>query len=295
MIYWLYRTLAYLPLGVLYPIATVSAWLLHSVFRYRYTIVLGNIERSFPEHSALEHRQMVRRFYESFADTTVEIIAGYQLPQASLNERVKINNPELLEKLSDNYQKSVIVMTLHQGNWEWMLYAANARYPMPSAAVYKRLHDRGANRFSIESRSRFGAAPIEMRDAARDIIKYRRTPRMIFMVADQSPGNRERIHWTTFLNQQTAFFAGAAALARATGFPVAFAECHRLKRGHYAIQVEEITRDPKSLTESDIIERYARLAERAIQRAPTEWLWSNRRWKQRKAQPETDASRPSSD
>ena len=288
MTYWLYRGLARLPLGVLYPIASLGAWLLYYVFRYRRKVVLRNIECSFPALSTFQQQQMARRFYDHFADTTLEIIAGYHLAEAALVQRSVISNPELLDDISENHQRSVIVMTLHQGNWEWMLYAGNHRYPQASAAVYKRLHDAGADRFSIESRSRFGASPIEMRAAARDIIKHRRTPRLIYMVADQSPGRRERVHWTTFLNQRTAFFSGAASLARATGFPVAFASAHRTARGHYAIHLEAITLDPKSLSEGEIIERYARLAEHAIRRSPAEWLWSNRRWKSHADQPEAE-------
>ena len=41
----------------------------------------------------------------------------------------------------------------------------------------------------------------------------------------------------------------------------------------------EITRDPASVEESWIIERYAELTEEAIRSHPEDWLWSNRRWK----------------
>ena len=284
MSYWFYKGLARLPLSSLYALSSAAAWLIAHVFRYRLDVVQSNLARAFPDLPEQTRAALALSFYRHFTDTTVEIIAGHKLPMATLRERMVIANPELLDDMSNHYQQSVIVMTLHQGNWEWMLYAANDRFPMASAAVYKRLHNAGADRFSLESRRRFGAAPIEMRSAARDIVKQRRTPRLIFMVADQSPGKRERVHWTPFLNQPTAFFSGAAALARLTGFPVAFASCERTARGYYRIQLEEITRDPKSLSEEDIIERYARLAEAAIQRSPAAWLWSNRRWKHPPAQ-----------
>lgn len=279
MTYWLYRALATLPLPVLYRLASVAAWLLRHIFRYRRKVVAANIKRAFPELDAHSRNKIVNDFYHNFVDTTLEIVAGYNMPMAELRKRMIIRNPEVLEHVSHAYQRSVIVMTLHQGNWEWMLYAANGSYPIDSAAVYKQLHDPGADRFSQESRSRFGTEPIEMREAGRNVIKHRRHPRFIFMVADQSPGKRERVHWTEFLNQPTAFFSGAAALARATGFPVVFASGQRRLRGHYEIELTLITDEPKAMEESAIIERYARLAEKAIRESPAEWLWSNRRWK----------------
>lgn len=279
MTYWFYRFLAALPLPALYGLASLAAWFLRRVIGYRRNVVAANIERAFPDLDATGREQMLIDFYRHFVDTTLEIIAGYAMPMAALRERMVINNPEILDEASNGYRQSVIVMTLHQGNWEWMLYAANDRYPIDSAAVYKRLHDTGADRFSRESRSRFGTEPIEMREAGRNVIKHRRRPRLIFMVADQSPGRRERVHWTEFLNQRTAFFSGAAALARATGFPVVFAAGQRHSRGYYRIQLTLITNNPKTMEESAIIERYARLAEQAIKQSPAEWLWSNRRWK----------------
>jgi len=279
MSYWLYRTLALLPLSALYRVSSALAWLLGNLFRYRRRVIEDNLSRAFPNRSSADRSDMRRKFYSHLTDTTLEIIAGYRLPHSAFGDRVAIDNPEVLTRLSDHYQRSVIVLTIHQGNWEWMLQRAMLEFPIAQAAVYKRLHSPGADRFSYENRSRFGAEPIEMRDTSRNLIRHRRTPRLIFMVADQSPGKRERVVWTDFLNQPTAFFSGAAALARATGFPVAFAGCQRTSRGHYRIHLEEITASPADMSEDEIIGRYAHLAEQAIQRAPEEWLWSNRRWK----------------
>ena len=155
-----------------------------------------------------------------------------------------IRNPELLEDLSQQGQQSVLVMLAHQGNWEWMLHRAAAQYDMPMAFVYKRLHSAAADEFSLRARGRFGASAIEMRETARNFIRHRRTPRLIYMLADQSPGARERVYVTHFLNRQTAFFSGAATLAKATGFPVAYARCRRLRRGYFDIELIEICRDP---------------------------------------------------
>ena len=279
MVYRFYHLLARCPLGLLYLFADTAALLLEKVFRYRRRTVDDNLTKAFPTLS-IEQRAKIRQdFYRNLAEKTLEIMAGVLMTPMDFKQRLTIDDPNALSALTDNNSRSVIVLTLHQGNWEWMLHRASAEFDITQAFIYKRLHNSDANRFSLEARMQFGAEPIEMRDAARDMIRHRRRPRMIYVVGDQSPGKRERVHHTQFLNQSTAFFMGAATLARATGFPVAFASSHRVSRGHYDIHVEVITESPKTWTEEAIIERYAVLCEQAITAHPADWLWTNRRWK----------------
>lgn len=279
MIRVLYQGLARLPLEWLYMLSSGAAWLMQYVFRYRRKDVEQNLAQAFPDMSATTIKTTRKTFYQNLCDTAVEIIAGSRQPLTFFEERLEVINPDLIHELSQQGQQSVLVMLAHQGNWEWMLHRAAALYDMPMAFVYKRLHSAAADEFSLRARGRFGATAIEMRDTARNIIRHRRTPRLIYMLADQSPGLRERVHVTGFLNRETAFFSGAATLAKATGFPVAFARCQRKKRGHFEIEVVEITRDSASVEESWILERYVELTEAAIRACPDDWLWSNRRWK----------------
>lgn len=290
MIYWLYRFLALAPLPVSHRLADLGTWLLENVLRYRRRVIDTNLSRAFPDASRVERIKMRKDFYRHLADTTFEILHLRQMDEHALRKRVVMNNPEQLNEATNNGTRSAIVMSLHQGNWEWMLQRAAVEYPITKAAVYKKLHNAGADRFSHEIRAQFDVSPVEMREASRNILKHRRTPRLIFVIGDQSPGKRERVHWTEFLNQPTAFFSGSAALARATGFPVYFARGRREGRGQYRIDIEPITLTPKDLSEAEIIERYARLTEDAILLEPASWLWSNRRWKLAEPQPASETN-----
>lgn len=283
MIYWLYRALARLPLPLLYALSGVLAGLLYHVVRYRRHVVRENIANSFPEHNLAWRKSLEKRFYRTFCDSSVEIIATHALPLSAFTERVQVANPELLRELSDNNQRSVTLVLIHQGNWEWALHAVQPTTDLRLDPVYKPLHSLGADRFALELRSRSGGRPIAMRQAARDILKYRRTPRIIVLVADQAPGRRARAHWTPFLNQQTPFFTGPEDIAKILDSPVAFVHCRRQRRGHYLIEFETLTRDPASLDAGELLDRYAQVAERAISEEPESYLWSNRRWKRRAA------------
>jgi KDO2-lipid IV(A) lauroyltransferase len=171
------------------------------------------------------------------------------------------------------------VLTIHQGNWEWMLHATTAALGIPMDPVYKPLHNASADRLMHAVRSRFGARPLPLKSAARDILRQREHFRLLVLVADQSPTRRERGLWTDFLHRPAAFHTGAETLARAAGFPVVFARCRRRRRGYYSLRFIPLAVAPRDEAQGAITRRYAAMAEQAIREEPASWLWSNRRWK----------------
>jgi len=273
------RTLAWLPLPVLYGLAWLGYLWLYHVARYRRTVVAENLRGAFPELDASERRQLASRFYRQLADVVVEIIAARRMPRAEFARRVQVLNPQLPRDLAAQFSKPVMVLTLHQGNWEWMLHAASAALGTPMDPVYKPLHNRAIDRFINEVRSRFGAYPLPLKSAARAILKRSDHLRPVALVADQSPTRHEKGLWTHFLGREAAFHTGAESLARMTGAPVVFARCRRVRRGYYTLEFIPLAVPPYGDTGQAITLRYVQLAEQAIREEPESWLWSNRRWK----------------
>ena len=126
MVYGIYQLLSRLPLSILYGLATVGAWALEFVFRYRRSVITSNLSQSFPQLTAEEIQGLRRRFYRSLADTTLEIIGGAHTPLEFFTKRIDVTNIDLLHELSQQGSQTVIVMLGHQGNWEWMLHRAAA-------------------------------------------------------------------------------------------------------------------------------------------------------------------------
>jgi KDO2-lipid IV(A) lauroyltransferase len=81
------------------------------------------------------------------------------------------------------------------------------------------------------------------------------------------------------MNQPAGFFLGPATLANITHYPVYFVRVHRVERGFYEIELLEICKEPQSISQEALIERYVELAEETIRLQPESYLWSNRRWK----------------
>jgi KDO2-lipid IV(A) lauroyltransferase len=242
-------------------------------------VVLQNLSHAFPDKSAIEITVLAKKFYLQLVQVALEIVKTRRMSAADVKRRVRVVNPELLRDYSNGFQQPVIMLSIHQGNWEWMLHGVKLALDIPIDPVYKPLHDKNMDQLIFEIRSQFGSRPINMASAARDILRRRHEFRLFVLVADQAPIERERSHWVSFMNRDAAFYEGGESIAKATGYPVLFAQCRRRSRGYYEVEFREVARPPHDREGHHIIEQYARLAEQAIRSEPESWLWSNRRWK----------------
>lgn len=274
-----YRFLSWLPLPLLYALAWPGYLLLYYVAGYRKAVVQQNLRHAFPDKSAREITVLAKKFYLQLVQVALEILKTRRMSAADIKRHVHVVNPELLRDYSKGFTQPVIILSIHQGNWEWMLHGVKLALDIPIDPVYKPLHNKTADQLIFEIRSQFGSRPINMASAARDILRRRHEFRLFVLVADQAPIASERSHWVPFLHRDAAFYEGAEIIARATNYPVLFAQCHRRRRGYYEVEFKEIALPPHERKGHQIIERYAQLAEQAIQSEPESWLWSNRRWK----------------
>lgn len=279
----LYRLISYLPFPLLYGLAWICYLALYYLIGYRKAVVMENLGHAFPEKSATEITTLAKKFYLHLCQVALEVVKGQRMSPDDFRERVTLVNAELITRLSNNYQDSIIVVGIHQGNWEWMLHSATLGLGIPIDPVYKPLHNQVVDRMVFDIRSKFGSRPLAMSEATRDILRRRREFRLFVMVADQAPIRRERSYWTRFLNRDAAFYLGAETIAKTTGFPVAFACCHRTARGHYRVEFKELAEPPYENEGHAITDRYVALTEQAIREQPYSWLWSNRRWKRDRA------------
>lgn len=278
---WWVRALSRIPLGVWHAIARVLAMLAHRVVRYRHAVVDDNLHQAFPDLDADARAALARRYYEGFADVLVEIIKSPDLDAGDFRDRVRIEDAEPVRDMLRQGQP-VILVTAHQCNWEWLLYALSLELGGPVDAAYKPLKNGWAEREMLALRSRFGNRMVPAKDLLFDIMKRRKVARGIAIVADQEPRTSEHKYWTCFLNRETAFFQGVEEIARTTRYPAFFVGMRRVKRGYYESNVMPLAGADETLAPGEFTERYARLVEAQIRESPADWPWSHKRWRLRK-------------
>ena len=279
----LLRAVGWLPFPLLYGVAWLAYLLLYYVARYRRDVVRSNLERVFPEKTSAEITALGKNFYRHLSRSALEILKARCMSPAEFSERMQLLNPEVIREYTEDFTRSVIVLTIHQGNWEWMLHGAIAELGIPIDPVYKPLHNKAVDDIVFDIRAQFGSRPLSVDESTKDIVKRRKEFRLFVMVADQSPTRHDRSYWTEFLGQESAFFLGAEVIAKMTRFPVVFVQCRRQKPGYYTLEFLPVAAPPYEKEGHAITEQYIEYAEAAIREQPETWLWSNRRWKRDRA------------
>ncbi len=278
---YLLKIISLLPFGVLYRIADGLYYLLWHVIKYRREVVLNNLRHAFPDKEEEDLQEIARQFYRNLADVAVESLKTLTISEATLARRVYITNRQAVEKYYHQKQ-SVIVVTAHQGNWEWLLVSCSAQLPFWVDAVYQKLENAFFNKLMKKIRSRFGAYMMEKGTTTREIIRRKNLTRIIAMVADQGNLPTQHTYWTEFMHQDTPFYDGPERIARKTKMPVLFVSMHRTRRGFYEITFQELAHDPFLPEHGCITERYAQAVEKTIREHPADWLWSHNRWKRKR-------------
>ncbi len=278
-----YRLLGKLPLSVLYGLASGVHLVFNYLISYRKKVIESNLTKSFPTKSASEINLLRNKFYGYLTDQLVEFFYGVRISPEEMMSRMQFVNEEIITSYLTNNQPVVLVAG-HQGNWEWAIH----RLALSGNAydvVYQRLNNKDFNEFTMEVRSRFeGVTLLEKRESIVASRDRKSIPRAICLAADQAPQKPESAYWTTFLNQETAFFTGMERFARDYNYPVIFLELIRTGRGKYTLSFESLATPDQyeTLEKGAIIERFARRLEKSIIAYPDQYLWSHRRWKHTK-------------
>jgi len=275
------RTLGRLPLPLLYLIADVLYLLLYHIIRLERNVIAGNLRRAFPDMPRQRRRRIAAASYRNTLHILFEAIYAQRMPETELRRRVQFDNPELLDRLLDRHGK-VLAVAAHQGNWEWLEMASSLCMSAPLATLYKPLNHPGIETLLNQTRERFGGRMIAAQRALPRLVRLTRERSIVALLADQGPQPHEEKYWTTFLNQETAFYPGVEKLARLLEMPLVFTHVTRTGRGCYRVRFELLGEPPLTEPEGELMERYVRTVEQQVLDHPEAWLWAYRRWKYRK-------------
>lgn len=281
----LYRMLGRLPLPLLYGVATVLAFVLYRVVRYRRAVVDENLRFAFPDMTDAQRTALEKRFYQHICDLGVELLASRTMAREEFPHHVELVNPEVLQPYIDQRQ-SVLFLTCHQGNWEWLLHVVSDRMGCPIDVVYKVMHDGAFDEFMYECRARSGK-PIAFKDAGREMLRRRREYRGFAMLADQAPFKRDKRYWHDFFGRPGSFYLGPQKIAEATQYPAIYVAMTKYARGRYRAHFEVIAQPPTAKGGFAVLDSYIAALERSIRQQPETWFWSNRKWKHKPPE-ETD-------
>lgn len=250
-------------------------FLLYRVIRYRYTEVIQNLSRSFPEKSYDEIKRIAVDFYRHFSRLFTEMPVLMMMPRRLVRQRLILANSALI----DEYQaqgRSVIIMLGHYGNWECMsLLPPMLRCPV--YAVFKPLSNPFFDRLMRRIRSRFGVQLLTVEEAPRHLLQHHVPPGAYIFIADQSTPHSKYV--VDFLHQPTRVITGTERLARAVDAAVVYAVIRKRKPRQWEMSFSLITDQPAATAPFEITRIFNARLEEDIRQSPAYWLWTHRRWK----------------
>ncbi|WP_417466927.1 lysophospholipid acyltransferase family protein [Leyella stercorea] len=280
-IYFIIKTLSYIPFWMLYAISDIMYYPLYYVIRYRREIVRKNLTESFPEKSPSEIITIEKKFYRFFMDMLLESSKIASISPNEMRKRMKFVNIDKTNKLLDE-GKSLAFFMGHFCNWEWMTSVGLwIKDDVVCAQVYHKLINETFDKIIKQMRERMGNICVEMRQTARFVasMKAENKACMVALIADQSPKRRQIKHYVKFLNHMVPVLVGPEKIANHFGYMPIFVNARRVKRGYYECEFSLLHNDPTSLPDYKLTDLYFERLEDEIRKHPECYLWTHNRFK----------------
>lgn len=277
IIYPLLYIFSLLPFFILYAISDFIAFLLHSVFKYRKEVVLGNLQIAFPQKTEAERKKIARKFYQYFTDTFIESIKCISISKKELQKR----NTGTYDLINDLLDKGCNINILggHQFNWEYgsLLYALHVRIPI--SAIYMPISNKVVNKIFYDIRTRYGSVFISAADFKNKVDDITKEQYILALAADQNPGDPCFAYWINFFGRPVPFVTGPEKGAIKNNAAVIYVRFKKIKRGYYHFEPFLLAENTANKKEGELTCLYRDALEQSIVNNPENYLWSHRRFK----------------
>jgi KDO2-lipid IV(A) lauroyltransferase len=269
-----------IPFAILYKISDFLSWFLYNAVRYRRDVVEKQLKASFPEKTDDDLTKIAKKSYANLGDIIVESLKGFTMPKSEFLKRYHFVNPELSLKYTQQ-GRCVIHSAAHYGNWEWGVITYALSFPIPSLGFYKPLSNKYSEKYAAKKRGRFGFIMVPIQNTSKAFDQYKNDGATFVLVSDQSTWS-DNAHWVNFLGQDTACPPGADKYSRKLSCPVFYVHIQRMSRGHYDVTLHELTDGTEELAEGIVTQRFMKKLESILQERPEDWIWSHKRWKNKR-------------
>lgn len=278
-IVWL---LSILPFRILYVISDGLFLVVYHIVKYRKKVVYKNLSLAFPEKTEKEIKVIEKKFYHHLIDVFIEMIKFFTISKKELDKRYAYTNIDIFKNLYKE-KKSVIILTSHHANWEWIV-GIQPKVKFNRYGVYQKIENKYINNALKKSRSRFGGTLILTRETFPFIARnYKNKTLSIYgLASDQSPAVRKSTYWNYFFNKYVPIHTGAEAIVKKYDLNVVYASTKKIKRGYYETTFTKIDTNSLKNEKFAITNTYIKMLENQIRQQPEYYLWSHRRFKHMK-------------
>jgi len=272
------------PWWLLHLESSIVACIMSNIGGYREKVVLSNLKKVFGNEKA---SALAKGFYRNFCDITVESMKLFTVSDKSLINRVEYSSKglQLMNRLYDD-NRIVILAGGHMASWEMYAVTFPQQIKFDTMALYKKLSDPIIDEEMRISRERLGLKMVEISESKKWMENHMATSDNTRLTVgfgfDQSPPKANTSWWTKFLGVDTAVYFGIEKWAKDYNAAVVYGAVKRVDRGRYSVDFRLVKEHVLDSEKGEVVDRCLGELEREIREAPSDWLWSHKRWKHTK-------------
>jgi KDO2-lipid IV(A) lauroyltransferase len=247
--------------------------------------VSENLKLAFPGKSNKELIKIRKKFFHHFVDIFIEMIKLFSISKTQLEKHFVYTNLEMLDELQKD-GKSLILLTSHYGNWEWLI-GLSSHINYKCYAAYTHVSNKYFNNKILKSRSKFGFNLKRTSRIISEIDKnYKNNVQSMYgLISDQSPQLKKAHYWSHFLGIKVPVHTGAEMLAKKYNFNLVIIETKKVKRGYYESTFILLTKEPNKFKDFQITDIFHDKLEKQIRAQPAYYFWTHKRFKHKDKAP----------
>jgi len=238
---------------------------------------LTNLQLCFPELSAVQRQQLLRKNFESIGIAMIETALGWWIPDAAIKDLAHIHGFEHV-KAALQRGKGIILCSAHFTSLELAgrLFAQH----LPIAVMYRAQKNLLLNKITSEARAKHYKKIIQREDI-RGMLRCLKENNAIWYTADIDAGQVNSV-FVPFFGIKAASITATPRYAKISGAAVIPSFFYRREDGKgYDIVFEPaLTEFPSDNIEQDVT-RINQVIEAAIRKQPDQYIWQYKRFKTR--------------
>lgn len=266
-----------------YSMARCLAYLAYAADRRHREVAVANLKQSFgDEYTEAQRRQIVLDVYVHFLRMIVEMAhIPRKLHYYDWRRMARLENAAPLVRSLMDDSRPTIVVTGHFGNWEMAGFLL-AAIGVESHAIARDLDNPYLHDFVKRFRQWSGQTILSKTGDFDRIQKVLVDRGVLISVGDQSAGPRG--HFVDFFGRPASTHKAIALLAMQHDAQIVVGYAYRDRPNfHYTIRCERVL-DPRDYENQPngafhMTQDFTAQLERAIRRAPEQYLWLHNRWK----------------
>jgi Kdo2-lipid IVA lauroyltransferase/acyltransferase len=282
-----------LPAPTCERLARSLAALMCDTLRIRRAVIEDNLRHAFPDLSERQRHELTRRMWEHLLLFFVEIIhAPRKIHDTNWRDYITLHRAEEMIRAFFDDRPTVIICG-HYGNFELSGYLLGI-LGFPTYTVARPLDNPYLDRFLNEFRSLTGQYMLSKRGSSGQIDGILARGGILGLLGDQYAGPKGC--WVDFFGRPASSHKAIALFSLGSDAPAIF--CYARRTGamlHHELgmtgMLDPLTMPADMRTVPAITQWYTEQLEDTIRRAPEQYWWLHRRWKDTRSKKQAAATK----